>query len=428
MKPRPPQTRIKHLILEKYLNAWGSIIINGLKAQPTPLHLIYIDCNASFGRYPGELKDKIAEQAPLPVFGSPIIGIRVLDGLASRAQAQYGKNVRTSAILVEKDPKVFSELKQSLSMAGFAQRTRETTAFSTLKDTEIAILCADSTQMASQLIAYTQSEPKFSFFLLDPYGPTGIPLDFVSEIIRQPKHDVIINMPYQDLHKKSGIAAKLNQLAVEKELVKNYDAMFGHTKWQNIARMLDPSAIWEEEEAEYPSEAAVEKANEARTLEIELMNCYKASLQEADTNLTVKSIPLHFPDRERTMYYLYLTTHDPYGALQMNKVLWDAGQEEHELRWELLQLKKWRYQPTLPFFDLPAPIPQTPQRASTEEIARHILTLLGGKTATTKMIYKALANEPYFPTEVNTALKALRKQGRASFDDPLRSGTRIKLM
>lgn len=203
MKPRPPQTRVKHLILEKYLHAWGSIIIHGLKNQPTSLHLVYIDCNASFGRYPGELKESITQQESFSVFGSPIIGIRVLDALASWAQEKYGKRVRTNAILIEKDPKIYSELKHSLSLAGFAQRTRETDAFLSLKDGEIAALCEDSTRTAARLIAYTQAETKFSLFLLDPYGPTGIPLDFVREIIRQPRHDVIINMPYQDLHKKA---------------------------------------------------------------------------------------------------------------------------------------------------------------------------------------------------------------------------------
>jgi hypothetical protein len=40
--------------------------------------------------------------------------------------------------------------------------------------------------MASKLINYSQSSYKFSFFALDPFGPTGIPLNFVHEIIRRP--------------------------------------------------------------------------------------------------------------------------------------------------------------------------------------------------------------------------------------------------
>ncbi len=176
---------------------------------------------------------------------------------------------------------------------------------------------------------------------------------------------------------------------------------------------------------ENPSETTREKAEEARNLERELMSCYKESLQEVDKDLTVKSIPMHFPDRERTMYYLYLTTHDPTGALQMNKVLWDASLEEHELRWDLLQAKKWKNQ--LLLFDIPAPAPATPQRATTEEIAKHILALLHGKALTRRELYKGMANEPYFPPEVDKALKALRKQERVVFEEPLKNRTLIKL-
>jgi three-Cys-motif partner protein len=425
IKPRHPQTRVKHSILEKYLHSWGSIIINGLRNQPNPLHFVYIDCNASYGRYAGELRDSFGEQTSSPVFGSPIIGIRTLDSLATWAKATYGKRVLTNAILIEKDPKIFSELKRSLSLANLLQRTQETESFLTLKDTEVALLCEDSTKIASKLTTYTQYETKFAFFLLDPYGPKGIPLDFVRDIIRHPRHDVIIHMPYQDLHKKSGIVTKSTLGAMEQQLVTNYDAMFGHTQWQQIARALDPQALVAEGE-EHTSGMALEKVSEARNLETALMNCYKQSLQGVDQELTVKSMKLRFPDRERTMYYLYLTTHDPTGALQMNKVLWDAYQAEHTLRWDLQQSKKQGYQ--LALFDLPPPKPPIPQRASTDEIGQHILTLLGGKTLTKREIYRAMANEPYFPPEVDKALKALRKQEKAFFDEPLRSGTRIRFI
>ena len=428
IKPRHPQTKVKHLILDRYLGAWGSIIIHGLKSQPTVLHLVYIDCNASYGRFAGELEDKITKREVLSVYGSPIIGVNRLDSLTKWAKDKYGKVVRTSSILIEKDPKIFHELKQSLSMAGLDHRVKETDNFSALKNGEIALLCEDSTLMASKLVSYTQSGSKFSFFLLDPYGPTGIPLSFVSEIIRHRKHDVIINMPYQDLHKKSGIVTKLNLGSAEIELVRNYDEMFGNNKWQNIARQLDPNAIWEEEESPNPSDLTVTRAAEARDLEEELITCYKESLQSADPDLTVKSMKLRFPDKERTMYYLYLTTHDPTGALQMNKVLSEAWQQEHVLRWDLKQSKKHEKLMMMPLFEVPAPPLETPQRASTEEIANHIVRLLKGKSSTRKGIYRILANEPYFADEINKALNSLKKQKRASFDDAQGINTRITIM
>lgn len=426
IKPRPPQSRVKHLILEKYLTSWGSIIINGLKDRRSHLHLVYIDCHASYGRYAGELKDTALQQEPPPVFGSSIIGVATLDELARWAKERYGLTIQTNAILIEKEPKIFAELKQSLALAGFAQRIKEVETFSCLTNGDIAALCTDSTCMASELVRYTQSRAIFSLFLLDPYGPTGIPLNFVREIIRQPRHDVIINMPYQDLHKKSGIATKVHLAPTEKELIKHYDAMFGNERWQSIARALDPNAIWEEEEALEPSEFTIREADEARSLEQELMNCYKESLQSVDPALTVKSMKLRFPDRERTMYYLYLTTHDPSGALQMNKVLWDAWQQEHELRWDLMQSKKHAFQP--PLIETSAPPLETPQRALPKEIALQIVNLFGRKTITRKEIYRAMANESYFVDEIEKALTVLKREKRAVFGSQQGINTQITIL
>ena len=175
---------------------------------------------------------------------------------------------------------MFDELKHSLSMVGLTQRVRETQDLFSLNDEEIAVLHKDSTSMASKLIKYTQSGYTFSFFTLDPYGPKGIPLSFISEIIRQQRHDVIINIPYYDLHKKSGIVPKQNQSSTDEKLLKNYDEMFGNKEWQAIVKTLDTDTIREGQEAFYQEvldndDPRSEKAIEAGSLELDLMNCYK---------------------------------------------------------------------------------------------------------------------------------------------------------
>jgi three-Cys-motif partner protein len=415
VEPRPTQTKVKHTILENYLKAWGGIIINGLYKRLRDLHLVYIDCNASYGRFNGELEDTLTYRQTQPIFGSPIIGIKELDSLASWAETTYGVRVRTNSILFENDSQIFAELKRSLEMAGLTARVRETSDFYSLRDGEVSLLFKDSTSMASKLISYTQSGFTFSFFALDPYGPKGIPLSFVGEIIRQQRHDVIINFPYYDLHKKSGIVPRQNQTSVNEKLLNNYDALFGNSEWQAIVRALDTDAIREGQEALYRDAPISDTTIEAQNLEIELMNCYERSLLSADPDLTVKSIGLHFPDKERTIYYLYLTTHDPTGSLKMNEVLWNAGYQEHELRWGLMELRRRGDQ--LPLFEVAAPSPKTPQRTSIEDIAKQIYGLFRGKTITKKDIYTALADEPYFAREVDRALTQLKKQKLASFDN-----------
>ena len=432
IKPRSTQTKVKHAILKDYLKSWGGIIINGWRRNPNPLHLVYVDCNASFGRYNGELEDKVARRQIKPVFGSPIIGVETLDELAAWVRESVGIKIRTNMILFEQERSIFNELKRSLEMAGLARRVQETEDFFTLRDGEIAVLHKDSTLMTSKLIAYTQSGYTFSFFSLDPYGPKGIPLSFVGEIVRQQRHDVIINVPYYDLHKKTGIVPKQNQLSSDEKLLQNYDDMFGNKEWQYIVKALDTDPMREGQEALYKKTldhnvSLSEKAIEAGNLELELINCYKKTLLSVDPGLTVKSIGLNFPDRERRIYYLYLTTHDPTGALKMNEILWNAGFQEHELRWELMELKKHGDQPSLPLFEYEAPVPQTPQRKSIEEIARQIRALFRGKIKTKKEIYTALADEPYFNGEIDRALTYLKRQKQASFDKDNGIDTQIEI-
>jgi three-Cys-motif partner protein len=411
IKPRKTQTKVKHTILERYLQAWGGIIINGLRQHASAnIHLVYIDCHASYGRYRGELEDVAARRDPQPIFGTPIIGVKALDELAAWAKKSVQRQVRTSTILIEKERKVYDELKTSLRLAELMPRVHETTNFSYLQDGEIALVWADSTLLADQLVRYTQSGYKYSLFLLDPYGPTGIPFSFVSKIIQQPRHDTIIYVPYLDLEKKSGIAAKSTITPTENELIKNYDAMFGHAKWRTIVKQC--------------YEADSQNENEVWKLEAMLMRCYRETLLSIDPGLTVKSIGLHFPDRDRIMYYLYLTTHDSNGALKMNELLWEAGYQEYELRQRLKQSKEHPGQLTL--FDMPLQ-PKKSARPTKEEIGRHIMRLFKGQTRTKREIYAALADEIYFAKEVNNALKYLQAQGQISFVGPLENSTCIKI-
>jgi hypothetical protein len=229
-------------------------------------------------------------------------------------------------------------------------------------------------------------------------------------------------MPYYDLHKKSGVVPKQNQIPSDEKTLQNYDAMFGNKEWRTIVMALDTDAMRKGQEALHTNIPLSNEALTAGNLELELMNCYKKSLLSIDPELTVKSIGLHFPDRERTIYHLVLTTHDPTGALTMNKVLSEAEYQEYDLRWELTRLKKWEFQLTLI-----APELQATQRTSIEEIAVHIRRLFKGKTTTRKGIYNALEDEPYFPEEVNKALTALKRQKLASFGQDQGINTRIKI-
>ena len=128
------------------------------------------------------------------------------------------------------------------------------------------------------------------------------------------------------------------------------------------------------------------------------------------------------------MFYLYLTTHDPTGALELNRILYDAKYLEYELRYRLSIAKKTAPPPgqlTLIPVEIQVPEYQRPPRQGTEEIERFILKRFAGQTVTRKDVYRELVNTDYFPTEVDKAIRQLRKKEIADFDGNLRHRTLI---
>ncbi len=326
IRPRDTQTQVKHLILEQYLNAWGGIILHGLrgsarKAQAAgrdfETHFIYVDGFAGCGRYQGDRSTLLAHpDNAQQVWGSPVLGISALAKLRTLGQS-CGIPVRTNAILIEKDPVVFSTLRESLDMAGWSQATRRTNDFDSLADGEVALIQDDFCQWADKVRGFTSDRYRFAFYLLDPYGPSGIPLQrVVAPIIRSPRTDVMINFPYQDLHKKTGGATQIIASAYSKAQL-HYDALFGCTGWRQVstAAMLSGG-----------------NDDQGVKMEGELVDLYHHQLQKVDSTLAIKSVRLRFPDKERTMFYLFLTTHDGTGALRLNQLLDEAQLREYELR------------------------------------------------------------------------------------------------
>ncbi|MCH8810824.1 MAG: GAF domain-containing protein, partial [Gemmatimonadetes bacterium] len=123
---------------------------------------------------------------------------------------------------------------------------------------------------------------------------------FVQNIVDTPKTDAMIFWPWNDLEKKVGILMKSERLTpTEQELLNNHARMFVDGSWRHVAER----AVHEDE------------------VEAVLVEEYKGTLSTMSSDLYVKLIPMPFPDAERNLYYLFLTTHDPNGALKLNEVL-----------------------------------------------------------------------------------------------------------
>jgi three-Cys-motif partner protein len=394
-------------------------------------HFVYVDCFAYVGRYSGNTKDFFLERETGPVAGSPIIGIRALDELTGMAR-KYDIDLRVNAILVERDSKVFSGLLQTLSYEGLTERVKETTDFSNLNPGEIAVVKGDSTQLADKLLVFTRQKYTKAFYLIDPYGPTGVPHDFVQSVIQSEGHDVMINFPYSDLHKKTGaIGTPSHRLHVE-----HWTKAFGNEEWIEIVHrieetrgrrdaLLDILGMTASEVEDDPlfrelgqSDSFTDKQLTELT-EQRLVELYRTVLLEVDPTLAVKAIRLRFPDKERPMFYLFLTTHDPTGALRLNEILFDAKLWEHELRYIRRSAKKQRppegqlsfWKPIEP--DVPKM--ESPERPTVKECAEDIIQRFSGRAATRRDVYRELADEVYFPTEIDKAIRLLKRKKRADY-------------
>lgn len=251
----------------------------------------------------------------------------------------------------------------------------------------------------------------WSFFLLDPYGPKGIPYEMVKRVVAQQHVDAMINQPYQDLYKKQGILDSQKEKAVNEALLRNYDAMFGTQEWREVRQQ-----VWQN----------TPEPERGVDLEAELTTFYQQRLRAADPSLAVKKIGLEFPDRERTMFYLFLTTHDPTGALLMNKVLSDAEQQEAQLKWqrqEATVVQKARQMGQMSLYDIgldPAAPPSdtSPQRVvSIDQLANELFASFRGKTVTLKAIYLSQVDTRYFAEDIRKALRQLKQQKRVQYQE-----------
>jgi hypothetical protein len=196
-------------------------------------------------------------------------------------------------------------------------------------------------------------------------------------------------------------------------LLENYTKMFGNTRWREKVQAIAGSITDES----------------LSSLEGELSGLYRETLLGVDPSLVAKLIPLRFSVAERTIYYLYLTTHDATGALQMNEVLHKAHMKESNLRLRLSYAREEQKMGTRMLFD-PSEIEMVaPKRPSKQEVASDVHRQFQGQTVLLRQIYATYAistTTDYFASEIQSALRSLRTEGKANYPGTLRNDTLIE--
>jgi len=268
--------------------------------------------------------------------------------------------------------------------------------------------------------------------LFQPRCTSGIPYGFVKKVVSQERHDVMINFIYEDLLRKTGMCLRDDLQPRHKQLVDYWSEAFGGDWWKEIARETllaeGESRFLKEALGEYGEVIVVSDERLTEIKEQKFVSAYRDVLHSMDPSLVTKLVNLRFGDKERTMFYLYLTTHNPTGALELNRILYDAKYLEYELRYRLNIAKKTAPPPgqlTLIPVEIQVPEYQRLPRPDINEIEQYILKRFTEQTATRREVYRELVNTDYFPSEVNKAIRSLRKKEHASFDGDLKHDTVI---
>jgi spore photoproduct lyase len=193
-------TRVKHILLEKYLAAWIPILG---KYNPK---ICYIDGFAGKGEYIDEKTHNVIQ------VGSPLIALRVADELSE----YFGK---LTCFFVEKDKDSLKNLEEVLE--------REKPSIKNWQKIEVKKRNAEFANVANEIFEYLgkeKSTPVPSFFFLDPFGFSGIPFDIIDRILSNPKTEVFFTFMVRDI-------ARFIQLP---ELQDTFNTLFGTDKWKRV--------------------------------------------------------------------------------------------------------------------------------------------------------------------------------------------------
>jgi len=187
-------TRVKHILLRKYLKAWIPIL-----GRWNP-KICYFDGFAGRGEYiDGTL-------------GSPLIALEVADKLSN----YFGK---LNCYFVEKDPENFGNLERVLE--------REKARIQNWNKIDVWKENDEFANVIDEIFKGLEKEGSIlapAFFFIDPFGFSGVPFPLIKKILKNPKTEVFFTFMVRDIAR----FIKLQQLK------DTFTKFFGTDKWKKI--------------------------------------------------------------------------------------------------------------------------------------------------------------------------------------------------
>jgi three-Cys-motif partner protein len=257
-------SRIKHIILQKYLPPWA-IILGSRHRQ-----LAYVDCFAGPGEY--ELEGR-------PVAGSPVIAVkRAIEFLQNRSDQNL------AMYLVEDDPKQVEQLEASLKhLQPYPSNLK------------VDVRCADSRSYIPNLLEGLGTLAP-SFFLIDPYGHP-LPLPVINKVLRRERTEALINLMW----------FRINMDLSNSLMRSHLDELFGDDDWRNQP-FIGMHGVKRER-------AFLDYFNSCLACRFVLPFKVRYDIEDNQGG-------------DRTKYYLLHASNHVKAVLLMKEVMWPLGDEE----------------------------------------------------------------------------------------------------
>jgi three-Cys-motif partner protein len=269
------QTEIKHKIFSDYLPLWLQIL--GKYNEK----LNYIDGFGGIGAYHNSNDIKRGNYIS-DNFGSPIISIQAILNLKKE-----NKIKNCNVCIIDESEKNLDNIKSILQFKkiNISQFEFKSGDFDTIINNFL-----DSLGTKHVLLP--------TFFLLDPFGISGIKLNTLKRIMSQPRAEILLNFMYNSLQRWISHP--------DKKIQAIYDEYFGGDVWRNC------------------------KNKKTSEKESELVKIFRDKCKKFCKCKYVYPFKLSFPDKKKTYYYLFHLTNHWIGCARMkDSVVKNAGSLEY---------------------------------------------------------------------------------------------------
>ena len=265
------QTRIKHIILEKYMWAFYTIL---KKWNP---NMVFIDGFAGRGTYDGEDGNQ--------VLGSPL---RALETIAKNPDFAAA----VSTVLFEKDAHLFGQLQQSIE-----------TFLETNKNVRPPHMeCGEFASSLNKLLDGLESDGKKlapTFLFVDPCGVSGTSFDAIQRFLNIRSCEAFIFFNIDGVRRIVGLGDPTSQTLLD---------LLGSE--EKSKELLD----------------RVASCNSAQAREESIIGYYMGVLKNETNAKFITPFRVESEHRRVTSHYLLHVTSHPMGFRIMKEVMWSAGQ------------------------------------------------------------------------------------------------------